>query len=210
MSEKKLTLTYMNSGGRALPARLAFAIGGIDFVDERPSDDTIEERYKAFPNNWGPALSNVPGYGDAVINQSKAIARYATTVAGLEPTDPLQAALIEEVVQNLDEMESPSAGLFATFGLEGDEQKEGRAKFLAGPAAKWFGRIEAMFQGAPFFIGDKPTRADLWVFTMVGFLSTLDHVDPAYFAAYPKVSGMCAALKAIPAVAAFFEKNPKG
>ncbi|MDH3845144.1 MAG: glutathione S-transferase N-terminal domain-containing protein, partial [Myxococcales bacterium] len=91
----KLKLTYFDiHGGRAEPARLAMYIGGVDFEDNRISFQQFGDARSGFPFNRVPMLE-IDGIE---LSQCNAILRYVGKLAGLSPTDPLQAAFCDEVM----------------------------------------------------------------------------------------------------------------
>ena len=81
----KLKLIYFDfHGGRGEPARLALAIAGIDFDEERvPLNDWL--RRKADTPFGGLPVLEVDG---ATVSQSNGINRYVGKLAGLYPSDP--------------------------------------------------------------------------------------------------------------------------
>lgn len=178
MTMPKLKLTYFDfHGGRGEPARLAFHIGGIAFEDHRFPGSTFAEVRKTMPLGQVPVLE-VDG---VQVTQSDAITRYAGKLAGLYPTDPLQALLCDEI---LDGVEDANVKLGTTFGLTGDALKDARAAFVAGPLTQYLGWLQTRLQaqGGQYFADGRLTIADLKVFVFVRGINSghLDHV-PANF-----------------------------
>ncbi|MEA5537131.1 glutathione S-transferase N-terminal domain-containing protein [Crocosphaera sp. XPORK-15E] len=86
------SLVYFNDGkGRAELTRLIFTYSQIIFNDQRiPFTEYISMRSNGkLPFEQLPILM----VGDAVISQSCAIARYAANLAGLYPSNHIEAAL---------------------------------------------------------------------------------------------------------------------
>src|SRR6187549_2390098 len=90
----KLKLIYFDfHGGRGEPARLALAMGGIPFEDDRVPPSEWERRKPNTPFGALPVLE-VDGQ---TLAQSNAINRYVGKLTDLYPTDAWQAALCDEV-----------------------------------------------------------------------------------------------------------------
>src|SRR5215470_9471797 len=116
----KLKLTYFDfHGGRGEPARLALAIGGIDFEDDRIPFADWARRKAETPFGGLPVLE----VGGQVVSQSNGINRYVGKLAGLYPSDPWQAALCDEVMDAVEEITNK---ITATFDLPDDEKKARR------------------------------------------------------------------------------------
>jgi glutathione S-transferase len=102
----KLRLTYFASRGRAESSRIALAYGGIDFEDRRLPGPTLfagrADGSIASPFNQFPVLEvdGVP------IAQSATILRYVAKLAGLYPTNPIEAAIAESIVDQLSDIGS--------------------------------------------------------------------------------------------------------
>ena len=103
------------------------------------------------------------------------------------PKVPLEAALVDEV---MDSCEDVFGALAPTFGLKGDEMKAAREALMAkdGKIAYWAGKFEARLAENEargnkngYFAGDSLTVADLKFYYSMCFLKSgkLDHVDPA-------------------------------
>ncbi|MEO7937466.1 MAG: glutathione S-transferase N-terminal domain-containing protein, partial [Burkholderiaceae bacterium] len=132
----QLKLTYFDfHGGRGEPTRLALHIGGIAFEDLRFGFADFPEIRKTAPLGQVPVLE-VDGVR---VTQSDAIARHAGNLAGLYPTDALQALLCDEVMQAV---EDASVQVGASFGLTGDALKEARTKLVDGPLPKYLGWLQ--------------------------------------------------------------------
>jgi len=114
-------LTYFDFPGRAEPIRLAFVIGGIAFEDER----LTKEQFGAAKAAGTFALGSVPVLTvDGVqIPQSVAQLRYAAQLAGLIPSDPVQAARADAAAVTFEE-------LLQACGPSGREQDQDKKKQL--------------------------------------------------------------------------------
>ena len=168
----KLTLTYFDiDGGRAEPARLAMAIGGIEFEDNRfPFSDFATVRNKT-PLKQVPTLT----IDSHQVTQCNSINRYAGKLAGLYPTDNFQALLCDEI---MDVIEDVTHKLVVTFSLTGEEQKLARQALVAGPLSQYLQWAESKMEQASsgYFIENRLTIADLKVFVWTRALGA-GHLD---------------------------------
>jgi glutathione S-transferase len=167
-------LTYFDiHGGRAEPIRIAFHIGGIAFEDHRISFDEFHEMRGTARFTCVPVLE-IDGQP---VTQSNAIGRYVGKLAGLYPTDPLQALYCDEVLGALEDMTNQ---MVRTFGLTGEALREAREKLVDG----WFtiflrGLDELLARGGgEYFADGQLTIADLRAFVQTRSLKSgfLDHV----------------------------------
>jgi glutathione S-transferase len=167
-------LSYFDfDGGRAEPIRIAFHVAGIEFEDDRLSFPEFGEMRKSTRFNSVPVLEID---GDEV-TQSNALSRYVGKLAGLYPTDDLQALYCDEV---LDAMEDVNHYVVRTFGLEGDELRVAREKLVDGWLSVYLRGLDELLSrgGGEYFAGNGLTVADLKVFVQTRSLRSgnLDHV----------------------------------
>jgi glutathione S-transferase len=170
----QLKLSYFDfHGGRAEPARLALAVGGIAFEDHRFAFPEFAEVRAATPFGQVPTLT-VDG---VMVTQSDAITRYAGKLAGLYPADAYQALLCDEV---MSVVEDATIRLSPTFRMTGDAQKEARLALVNHAMPVYLAWLQArlLAQGGEFFADNRLTVADLKVFVDVNGLNSgrLDHV----------------------------------
>jgi prostaglandin-H2 D-isomerase / glutathione transferase len=167
-------LTYFDfDGGRGEVARLAFAIGGVSFVDDRVPFSAWKERKPHTPFGGLPVLE-IDGRS---IAQSNGINRYVGKLVGLYPADPWQAARCDEA---MDAVEDIGAKILATFDLPAAEKKVQREALVSGSIPFFLARLQQRLeeQGGRFFADDRLTVADLKVFVWIRHLKSgsLDHV----------------------------------
>ena len=170
----QLKLTYFDfHGGRAEPARLAMAIGGIAFEDHRFAYPEFAEVRKATPFGQVPTL-HVDG---VQVTQCDAILRYVGKLAGLYPTDPLQALLCDEVTYVVEET---NVKFGPSFRMTGDAQKEARTALVNGTLPVYLSWLQSQLlaHGGEYFADNRLTIADLKVFVDIRGLNSgrLDHV----------------------------------
>ena len=170
----QLKLNYFDfHGGRAEPVRLALHLGGVAFEDHRFTFPEFAAFRTTTPFGQVPTL-HVDG---VQVTQSDAILRYAGKLAGLYPTDPLQALLCDEVAYVVEEA---SVRIGPTFRMSGEEQKAARLALVNGSMPVYLAWLQAQLEahGGEFFADNRLTVADLKVFVDVRGLNSgrLDHV----------------------------------
>lgn len=167
-------LTYFDfDGGRAEPIRIAFHAAGIDFEDHRISFPEFGEMRSGTRFSCVPVLEID---GNAV-TQSNAMLRYIGKTAGLYPTDDLQALYCDEAMGAIEDILHHTV---QTFGLEGDELKDARAKLVDGWLTIYLRGLDDLLKrgGGEYFADQRMTVADLKVYMQTKSLlaGTLDHV----------------------------------
>ena len=166
-------LTYFDiDGGRAEPIRIAFHAAGIDFEDDRLSFPEFMQMRGDTRFNSVPVLE-IDG---AAVTQSSALSRYVGKMAGLYPTDDMQALYCDEALEAIEDI---LHYLVPTFGLEGEELKTAREKLVGGWLSVYVkGLGELLARGGNYFADNRLTVADLKVFVLVRWLrsGSLDHI----------------------------------
>jgi glutathione S-transferase len=170
----KLVLSYFDfDGGRGEAARLVMHLGGIAFEDKRIAGKDWPALRDKMPFQAMPVLE-VDG---KVITQSNTIDRYLGRLAGLYPKDDWQAALVDEV---MDAVEDITTKIGNTMALEAEAKKKAREALAAGPIPRFLQQIEARLKAGSgeWFVEKRLTVADLKCFLWVRWLKSgaLDHV----------------------------------
>ena len=170
----KLVLTYFDfDGSRGEAARLAMHLAGITFEDRRIARKDWPALRDQTPYQSLPVLE-VDG---EVIAQSNTINRYVGKLAGLYPKDDWQAALVDEV---MDAIEDITLKIGNTFTLEGEAKKNAREALATGPIARFLQQFEARLKagGGEWFVEKRLTIADLKCYLWVRWLKSgaLDHI----------------------------------
>ena len=170
----KLVLTYFDfDGSRGQAARLAMHLAGIAFEDKRIARSDWPALRDQTPFQAMPILE-VDG---KVIAQSNTINRYVGKLAGLYPKDDWQAAVVDEL---MDAVEDISYKIGDTFALEGEAKKKAREALAAGSIPRFLKQFEVRLQegGGEWFVENRLTVADLKCFVFVRQLKSgvLDHI----------------------------------
>ena len=153
----KLKLTYFDfDGGRGEPARLILTIGGIPFEDERIN-----------PKDWPAFRDKTPFLAMPVlhvdgksITQSNSINRYTGKLAGLYPKDDVQALVVDEV---MDAVEDLSTRIGNTIQMSDEAKKEAREDLASERIPRYLDQLQARLKaaGGEYFAEKRLTIADL-------------------------------------------------
>jgi len=199
----QIKLSYFDfHGGRAEPARLAFHIGEIAFEDHRFTFQEFAEVRKTTPFGQVPTLT-VDG---VQVTQCDSIIRYAGKLAGLYPSDPVQALFCDEVMCVVEEA---SVKLGPSFRMTGEEQKAARLALVNGSMPVYLRWLETQLlaHGGEYFADNRLTVADLKVFVDVRGLNSgrLDHVPTDLVETVaPALNAHMKRIAALPAIAAYY------
>ena len=161
-------LTYFDfDGGRGEPIRIALHAAGINFEDNRLSFAEFGRIRQGTRFNSVPVLE-IDG---AAVTQSNAISRYIGKMAGLYPTDDLQALYCDEA---LDALEDLTHYIVQTFGLQGEELRVAREKLVDGWLSIYLRGLGELLArgGGEYFADNGLTVADLKAFVQTRSLGS--------------------------------------
>lgn len=204
----KLVLTYFDfDGGRGEPARLALHLGGIAFEDRRVGFEEWEALRDRMPFRALPVLE-VDG---RALAQSNSINRYVGRLAGLYPEDALQAFLCDEVMDAVEDMDTPIGN---TIDLPADEKKKAREDLAAGLIPRYLGQLQARLEaaGGEYFADRRLTVGDLKAWMMVRWLrgGVLDYLPTDLVdRVAPLLVQHAGRLASHPAIAAYYRGRGK-
>ena len=204
----KLVLTYFDfDGSRGEVARLAMHLAGIAFEDRRIAGKNWPALRDSTPFQAMPILE-VDG---KVISQSNTINRYVGKLAGLYPKDDWQAALVDEV---MDAVEDITTRIGSTIELEGEFKKKARETLAAGPIPRFLQQIEARLKagGGEWFVENRLTVADLKCYMWVRWLKSgvLDHIPADIVDKHaPLLAKHLERVKNHPRIATYYESRRK-
>lgn len=166
-------LTYFDyDGGRGEPIRIACHAAGIAIEDDRISYKEFAEMRKSTPFNSVPVFT-IDG---VEVTQSNALCRYVGKMAGLYPTDDLQALYCDEV---MDAIEDLTHYIVPTFSLKDEELRTAREKLVNGWMTTYLRGLEGLLtRGGDYFAGNRLTVADIKAFVVTNWLCSghLEHV----------------------------------
>jgi len=205
-SKKSIVLTYLDIPGIAEPIRLAFALGGVHFVDQRVSYEEIRKMRSRgeLPTGQVPVLT-VDG---EAFGQSGAILRWAGRQSGLYPGDlSLKIDMAEETLNDIRIALRPqwyknAAGRSLVSGRPiaaaalNEEQQAGVAACLHDDILpQRFAQLERMVRssGGPFFCGEALTTSDLSLYVMARGLADgtyCDGISPDILSGFPALKNL--------------------
>jgi glutathione S-transferase len=167
-------LTYFDfHGGRGEPARMALAMAGIAFEDDRVPVGGWEQRKPDTPFGALPVLE-IDGQ---TLAQSNAINRYVGQLTNLYPSDPWQAALCDEAMEATEDV---IVQIVPTMFMPEEEKKRQREVLATGPIPFYLARLQERLEahGGRYFADDRLTMADLKVLMLMRQLKSgiLDHI----------------------------------
>ena len=203
MSTNSIKLTYFAIPGRALPIRIAFRMGKVEFEDERIKFPDLAERRGPTGYNAAVPLGSLPiiSINGEVHTQSIAMFRWAAKQADLAPTDLMQAFLVDEVMDDVVELYGK-----APQDPDKEVKRQKREAYAKDVLPKFFDRLNVLYKkhGGPFLLGKKMTMADVLVFaTLHSFkVGDVDYVDGSVFSKYENLVTVYEATKKHPDVKA--------
>lgn len=165
----KIKLTYFDIKGRAEPIRLAFAIGGVEFEDERIGSPEFKELKTSGKLTFGSLpVMEIDG---EMFGESGAMLRYAGNVGGLTPKCPVKNCLVDMVID---------AGESFFHEVVKDSSPEGRAKCADTVFPRYFGPVDSIIakSDGPFLLGNDISVADIKIAVIVQLLKDgfFDHI----------------------------------
>lgn len=196
----KYKLTYFDfSGSRGEECRLALFLAGVDFEDNRISNEAWQALKPTSPYGALPILE-LPGRQP--LAQSNAILAYVGRGHGLHPSDPWEAARHEAILAAVEELRvaiGPSGKL-----TDPAEKKKAREELASGYLQAWGHSLERQISG-PFVAGERIQVADIKLFQILASFKkgVLDHIPTSVFSAFPKLEGVYEAVAAHPKIVAW-------
>jgi len=196
----QLTLLYFPFAGRGGAIRDAFRIGGVAFEDKHIGRDEFR-RMKTegeLPLGSLPAL-DVGGETPFRISQSNAILRYAGRLAGLYPSDPLEALRVDELLDFAEDMSHALSPSMREPDM--DKKLAMRKEIVDARIPTWCRLLESRIAAngnATHLVGSSLTIADLKL--LYGFdalvSGNLDGVPTTVLDPFPKIGAWRTAVRA--------------
>lgn len=197
----QLKLLYYNFAARGELTRLILHYAGIPFVDETITRVQLPGIKHTLPIGQIPVLE-VDG---VQYSQSIAMARYVAKLAGIYPTDDLQAFRVDMYVDVFLDL---IPVIFDIFYAEKDEaiKAQKTSTFLGGTLPYTLGKLEGLVEGK-FFLGNNVTLADVMLFDVV--VNMLQTTFPGFdIEVYPKLIAIVKRVQELPGIAAYLaQKN---
>ncbi|XP_066289583.1 glutathione S-transferase 1-like isoform X1 [Branchiostoma lanceolatum] len=159
-------LIYFEARGRAEPARLLFAAGGLQYDDVRLTREQWKELKPKTPMGQLPILE-VDG---TEICQSKAIARLIAKEVGMAGKTPLEQARADMIADTVDELAAPCQ----TFYTLADRNKAEvlKKEFVEKTLPRAVALFEKFASAEGYFVGNSLTWADVTFFAFMDWVIT--------------------------------------
>lgn len=166
------TLTYFGIPGRAETVRMALALSGLKFNDERIQGADFGKRKAAgeFPFGSLPVLTLADG---TKICQSRSMLRFVGKLAGLYPHCPVAAAHVDAVVDAIEDFYDIVMSSTRGVDKKSPEFLEKRKEVATtGKLAQAVDKLEAFVQkhgSEGFAVGKQLTLADMHIYSVITF-----------------------------------------
>mgnify|MGYP002365566537 CR=1 FL=1 len=199
------TLTYFDMpASRGEECRLALHIAGVPFTDERLKGPEWQARKATAP--FG-ALPIFTVEGHPPLGQSNTILRLIGKQHGLLPTDLWESAKHEAIMEAVEDLRHRMGPMMRI--KDEAEKKRQREEAAREYLPQWAANIEKQIGAGPFIGGEKISVADLKIFVVLGLYlkGGVDHVPATVFDGSPKVVAVHNAVKAHPAVQAWYAQK---
>jgi glutathione S-transferase len=201
----RLRVTYFDfPGSRGEEVRLALAIAGVEFDDNRIDRETLRNLKPDLPFGTIPTLE-VPGHG--TIGQTNAILRFIGRRHGLHPEEPFEAARHDSLMDAAEELRSR---IMPTTNIHDVDEKRAARKKLATDYLPQWGRCVDRFIGrGPFVGGDRPSVADIKLYMINKWISdgNIDDIPADLFDPCTKLKAVANGIRNHPAVLAWYAKS---
>jgi len=195
-------LYYFDIKGLAEPIRLALTQIGVPFEDIRVRSEDWPEMKSKMPFGQMPVLETDDGF---VLSQSTAILRYIAGLHGLQPEDPNERAVADELATSWYDMFTHTSGAFAEQDLA--KRKEKFLKLLdefIHPRLRIFDK-RLSHSKSGFLVGSKVTWAD---FVVYNFISSFHEWMRLDLDPYPNVMKFKNHIEALPGIKQWNEQHP--
>uniref|UniRef100_A0A7S1XCV9 Glutathione S-transferase n=1 Tax=Compsopogon caeruleus TaxID=31354 RepID=A0A7S1XCV9_9RHOD len=198
-------LTYFDIRGRGEPIRLAFVVGGIEFIDERLSFAQFQEQKESFPFGTAPMVE-IDGI---VIGQSIPALNYVGRQAGIYPeNDPKTAVKIEEIQAYIYDVNTQIGQTMRES--DPDKKMEIRTQLAVKYLPAAFGRIEAILakNGTGYCVGESLTTADLLLVALAHWIESgiLDGIPKTILSEFEMVQKCKSLVYSHPKIKEWYEK----
>ncbi len=203
MSRPKVTY-FDFAGSRGEEVRLALAIAGVAFDDDRVKSDDLARIKPDLPFGALPVFE-VPGHG--VFAETNAILRLIGRLHGLHPDDPWEGARHDAVLEACEELRQRVS---ATSRItDPAEKKAARQALAADYIPRWARGIERQIGAGPFVGGARPAVADIKIHMLAKALSggTYDDIPTTVLDPFAKLTAAARGVASHPAVLAWY--SPK-
>jgi glutathione S-transferase len=168
MTESKIKLSYFAGRGLAEISRILLAQAGVKYEDIRLSQDEWKAKKESTTFGQMPLLE-VDG---KVLAQSAAINRFIAREHGLYGANNWEAAQIDSV---MDALTDATKNFHVARNLKDEKEKASAfTKYFAEDWPVWAKRLTTVLaknhEGKGFFVGDKVSIADVYIYYSLTYL----------------------------------------
>uniref|UniRef100_A0A914VBI2 glutathione transferase n=1 Tax=Plectus sambesii TaxID=2011161 RepID=A0A914VBI2_9BILA len=196
-------LTYLNMMGRAEHIRLIFAQAGVEYDDNR----LTQEEWAAFKSKTPFGQIPVLEVDGKMLAQTGAITTYLAKQFGLNGKDDWEAAKIQQLNGGIEDL---IVQVIPWFREQDPEKKKELAdKLVADHVTPWLQRYEKFLtdNGTGYFVGNSVTQIDLGLLQFMGLFSHV--LCPETFKKFPELCKFMERIASLPNIAAWIQKRPK-
>lgn len=186
----KPNIVYWALCGRGDIAQCMLMAGGVDFDLDTENANNFGEYKTHCPFGQLPVLEHGEGDKKVVIAQGGAINRYCARLAGLFPTDPVEASKADMIMEECMDI---FQALFKAKNAADKDAKIAAWKMLKEEhLPKHFGFLEKYLEasGKPFFGGNKANAADVTFFAVYGVYDNAGCGADEVLAKFPKLKAV--------------------
>ncbi|XP_072037429.1 glutathione S-transferase-like [Amphiura filiformis] len=197
-------LTYFDFRGRADLIRLLFVSAGIEFEDIRISLDEWPALKLKTPCGRLPILE----FGGTTLSESRAIARYVAKETNQYGKDNIEQARVDMITDVADDL---MMGIMKAYWQKNQsDQDEMMKTHFQQESLKTLALLETFLVenngGDGFFVGDKLTMADIYLFVVTEpFLAK----NPSCFKDTPKLAALRQRVQEVPQIAEWLPNRPE-
>jgi len=208
-------LNYFGITGLGEPIRMAFALAGISFEDNKLTGEQWGEMkvQPKYAGNQMPLLEvkNADG-SEQVMVQSRAILRYVGSIGSyngvpLYPSDPMQRYYCDEAIELIEDFRP---AMVPTFAIQDQAEKEAARLALVRPGGKIYDGLKKLndrLAKFAFCAGDAPSVADCYVVAVIYLFQQPTFIDgfPAdTFADFPNIVALKNRFCSLPPLKAYY------
>lgn len=188
---------------RGEECRLALQLAGVDFEDVRIKVADWPALKERMPYGALPVLELTDG---PALAHSNAILVLIGRRHGLHPTDDVEAARHEGMMQHVEDLR---AKVSPTLRMGDAEKKATREALVADFLPAWARAAERNIERGPFFGGARVHVVDLKIYMAVRWFNggKVDHIPATIFADFPKLTAVHDAVRDHPGVKAWYAKS---
>lgn len=187
-----IKLTYFDfAGSRGEEIRLALAIAGVAFEDNRVTHDAFGALKPDLPFGALPVLE-VKGH--APLAQSNAILRLIGRQHGMHPEEPFEAARHDAFMEAAEELRQR---ISATMRMaDAVQKKAARQQLSTDYLPQWGGCVDRMIGDGPFVGGEKASVADIKLYMVDRWISRggIDDVPATIFDPFTRLKTVAAGI----------------